>query len=458
MNKRTFLKQMTLAGLAAPLSNSLLAAPLTSWAARFDQSPGSLQSPEALQSPGSLQSPETLAQTEDFWSGIRSGYHLKPDYINLENGYYCIQPDAILEAFTRHVREVNLQGAYYMRTVQFDNKKAQAARLAALAGCDPADLIITRNTTESLDLIIGGYPWQRGDEAIMARQDYGAMLRMFGQAEKRHGIALRILSVPNHPSSDEEIVSLYESAITPKTRLLMVSHMINITGQILPVRKICDMAHAHGVEVMVDGAHSFAHIVHTIPDLDCDYYGASLHKWLSVPLGAGILYVKPGHADKLPGHADKQPGRAEKIWPLLAEPDDNATGLARLNHTGTHPVHTDLAIGDAIDYYNALGAERKEARLRYLQQYWTSKVRDLPGVIVNTPADPARACGIANVGIKGMKPADLADRLLRQYKIYTVAIDSPAANVQGCRITPNLYTMPEELDTLVSALKALTSA
>jgi selenocysteine lyase/cysteine desulfurase len=454
MNKRTFLKQMTFAGLG---SSTLAASPLAAWAARFDQSAGALQPPGTLQPPGALQSPETLAQAEDFWTGIRGGYHLKPDYINLENGYYCIQPDTILEAFTRHVREVNLQGAYYMRTVQFENKKAQAARLAALAGCDPADLIITRNTTESLDLIIGGYAWQRGDEAIMARQDYGAMLRMFGQAEKRHGIALRILSVPNHPSSDEEIVSLYESAITPKTRLLMVSHMINITGQIMPVRKICDMAHAHGVEVMVDGAHSFAHIVHSIPDLDCDYYGASLHKWLSVPLGAGILYVKPGHTDKLPGRAENL-GRAENIWPLLAEPDDSATGLARLNHTGTHPVHTDLAIGDAIDYYNALGAQRKEARLRYLQQYWTSKVRDLPGVIVNTPADPARACGIANVGIKGMKPADLADRLLRQYKIYTVAIDSPAANVQGCRITPNLYIMPEELDTLVSALKALTSA
>ena len=426
MNKRTFLKQLTLAGLAAPL---------TSWATRFDQSPDALRSHEILQSA------EALAQTEDFWTGIRSGYHLKPDYINLENGYYCIQPDAILEAFTRHVREVNLQGAYYMRTVQFENKKAQAARLAGLAGCDPADLIITRNTTESLDLIISGYPWKQGDEAIMAQQDYGAMLQMFGQVERRHGIVRKILSVPNHPATDEEIVSLYEKAITPKTRLLMVSHMINITGQILPIRKICDMAHARGVEVMVDGAHSFAHIVHTIPDLDCDYYGASLHKWLSVPLGAGILYVKPGHA--------------EKIWPLLAEPDDNATGIARLNHTGTHPVHTDLAIGDAIDYYNTLGAERKEARLRYLQQYWTSKVRDLPGVIVNTPADPARACGIANVGIKGMKPADLADRLLRQYKIYTVAIDSPAANVQGCRITPNLYTMTEELDTLVSALEAL---
>jgi len=194
---------------------------------------------------------------------------------------------------------------------------------------------------------------------------------------------------------------------------------------------------------MVDGAHSFAHIRHSITGLDCDYYGASLHKWLSVPLGAGILYVKPAHV--------------EKIWPLLAD-DANVGGIARLNHTGTLPVHTDLAIADAIDYYQRLGPERKEARLRYLQQYWTSRARDLPGVVVNTPADPERACGIGNVGIKGMTPAAMADRLLNHYKIYTVAIDAPEAGVQGCRITPNLFTLPEELDVLVGALKEMGAA
>jgi selenocysteine lyase/cysteine desulfurase len=286
-----------------------------------------------------------------------------------------------------------------MRTVQFDNKKAMAVKLAGLAGCSPDELIITRNTTESLDMIIGGYPWKEGDEAIMAEQDYPAMLKMFRQVEKRHGVVRKVVSVPNHPSSDEEVVSLYEKAITPRTRLLMVCHMINITGQILPVKKICDMAHAKGVEVMVDGAHALAHIRYAIPDLHCDYYGASLHKWLSVPLGAGMLYVKKEHT--------------EKIWPLFAEPDDAAGGILRLNHTGTLPVHTDLSIGDAIDYYNTLGPERKEERLRYLQQYWTSKVRGLPKVVVNTPVDPARVCGIANVGIKGMKPADMAATLLR---------------------------------------------
>src|SRR5258708_8382342 len=275
-----------------------------------------------------------------------------------------------------------------MRRVQFDNKKTVTSKLAALAGCSPGELIVTRNTTEALDMIIAGYPWKEGDEAIMAEQDYGAMLKMFRQAERRHGIVRKVISVPNHPSSDEEVVDLYAKAITPRTRLLMVSHIINITGQVLPVRKIGDMAHARGVEVMVDGAHSFAQIRQAIPDLHCDYYGASLHKWLSVPLGAGLLYVKKEHT--------------EKIWPLLAEPDDSARGISLLNHTGTLPVHTDLTISDAIDYYNTLGAERKEARLRYLQQYWTSLVRTLPTVVFNTPPDPHRTCGIANVGIQGM--------------------------------------------------------
>jgi selenocysteine lyase/cysteine desulfurase len=215
--------------------------------------------------------------------------------------------------------------------------------------------------------------------------------------------------------------------------------MINITGQILPVRKICDMAHEKGVHVMVDGAHALAHFRFAIRDLNCDYYGSSLHKWLSVPLGAGLLYVRK---DRIAG-----------IWPLIAEGERAADDISRLNHIGTHPVHTDLTISDSIDFYNTLGAERKEERLRYLQNYWTSRVRDLPGVIINTPADPARSCGIANVGIKEMKPSELGDILFKKYKIYSAPIDG--AGVHGCRITPNVYTSTAELDVLVNALKSL---
>ena len=383
--------------------------------------------------------PEEVAKDEDFWTGIRGGYKLKPDYINLENGYYCILPQETLENFIQHVREVNYQGSYYMRTVQWDNKKAMATKLAKLAGCSADELIITRNTTESLDMVIGGLNWKAGDEAVMAEQDYGAMLDMFKLVSRRFGVVNKIVSVPNNPITDQEIVDLYAKAITRRTRLLMVSHMINITGQILPVRKICDMAHGKGVPIMVDGAHAFAHIQFSIADLDCDYYGTSLHKWLSVPLGAGFLYVKKENVGK--------------VWPLLADGERKEDDIARLNHIGTHPVYTDLAIANAIDYYMMVGADRKEARLRYLQNYWTTKVRPLPNVIVNTPVDPTRSCGIANVGIKNMKPGDLADTLLTKYKIYTVAIDG--ANVHGCRITPNVFTTPEELDVFVKALGEL---
>jgi selenocysteine lyase/cysteine desulfurase len=418
MDKRTFLKNAGLAGLGGMLSIEGLA--------------------QLFNSVSSVSSAE-LAGDEDFWDSIRIGYKLKSDYINLENGYYNFLPEQVLEKFIEHVREINLQGSYYMRTVQFENKKSMVAKLAAIASCSPDQLIITRNTTESLDMIIGGLDWKSGDEAVMAEQDYPAMLDMFKQVSKRYGIINKVVSVPNHPRTDDDIVNLYASAITDKTKLLMVCHMINITGQILPVRKISDMAHKRGVQVMVDGAHSFAHFRFTIPELDCDYFGSSLHKWLSVPLGAGILYVKKE--------------KIGSVWPLIAEGERKPDDISRLNHIGTHPVHTDLAIADAIDFYNTIGAERKEARLRFLQNYWTSKVRDLPNVILNTPADPARSCGIANVGIKGMKPSDMGDILFKKYKIYTAPIDG--AGVHGCRITPNVYTTNAELDVLVKALAEL---
>jgi len=384
--------------------------------------------------------PAELASDETFWEGIRKGYRLKPDYINLENGYYCFLPQETLENYIGHIRNINYQGTYYMRTTQMDDKRAAAEKLAKLAGCSNEELIITRNTTEALNMVIGGLHWQAGDEAIMAEQDYGAMLDMFKQVAARHGVVNKVLSVPNHPANDEEIVNLYADAITAKTKLLMVCHITNITGQILPVRKICDMAHSKGVKVLVDGAHAFAHIAYTIPELHCDFYGTSLHKWLSVPLGAGFLYVNKESI--------------KDVWTLLGSgPDSKEDDIYRLNHTGTHPVHTDMAISKAIDYYLKVGVDRKETRLRYLQHYWTDKVRNIPNVYVNTPVEMQRSCAIANVGIKGIAPGELAVTLHKKYNIYTVAIDS--ANVHGCRITPNIYTTPKDLDQLVKALTEL---
>ena len=379
------------------------------------------------------------ARDEAFWATVRQAYRIKPDYVNLENGYYCIQPEPVLNAFVQHVRDMNLEGSYYLRTRQYDDKAALRDRLAKLAGCASNELIISRNTTESIDTVVAGMTWKPGDEAIMATHDYGAMLDMFQLQARRYGMVNKVLSVPLHPTSDEAIVDLYEQAITPRTRLLMVCHMVNITGQILPVRKIADMAHRHGVDVLVDGAHAFAQLDFAIPDLGCDYYATSLHKWLSVPIGAGLLYVKKA--------------KIASLWPIFADSSFADDDIRKLNHTGTHPVHTDLTITDAIDFHEKIGSKRKEARLRYLQEYWTEQVRNVPGIYLNTPAQSARACAIANVGVAGIAPAALAKTLLEQHKIWTVAIDGVA--VKGVRITPNLYTSLADLDALVVALKTL---
>jgi selenocysteine lyase/cysteine desulfurase len=385
--------------------------------------------------------PAQIAQDEAFWARIRRQYVLKPDYVNLEHGYYSMQSQPVLEAFIRHVREVNREASHYMRTRQFDDKNAVRARVAQLAGVPSEELIVTRNTTESLDTVIAGFDWHAGDEAVMAAQDYGAMLDMFRLQARRYGMVNRVVSLPMDPQSDDEIVQLYESAITPKTRLLMVCHLVNITGQILPVAKIADMAHRHGVQVMVDGAHAFGHLAFAIPDLRCDYYAASLHKWLGSPLGTGMLWVKRE--------------RIAPLWPVFADLSMADDDIRKLNHTGTHPVHTDITIENSIAFHETIGIARKEARLRWLQQYWTSRVRALPKIVMNTPSDPKRSCGIANVGVQGMKPGDLAKVLLEKYKVFTVAIDG--AGVHGVRVTPQVYTSSAELDAFVRALKELAA-
>ena len=420
MNKREFLKNVSLAAVGLPFIRTSFST--------------SLNTLKHL-------SPNQIATEENFWLQVRKDYSLKPDYINLESGYYNIIPNPTLNHMIDHARMVNYEGSYYMRTVQWDQKNAMAAKLAKVVGTSAKNLIITRNTTESLDMVIKGMNWKKGDEAVYAKQDYGAMKMMFEQVSRRYGTKNIIVSVPNHPTSDEEIVRVYKNAITSKTKLLMVCHMVNITGQILPIKKICQMAHKKGVQVMVDGAHCVGHFQFKIDDLECDYYGSSLHKWLAVPLGTGMLYVRDKHIDNL--------------WPVYAEHHRQPGDIARLNHTGTHPVYHDLSIENAIEYYTMLGAERKEARLRYLQEYWSSKVRTHPNIVVNTPKESLRACGIANVGLKNLKPHELAKQLMDRYQIFTVAIDY--ANVQGCRISPNVFTTTQELDVFVKALQELAS-
>ena len=378
---------------------------------------------------------------EDLWETVRSHYSLKPDYINLENGYYNIIPNPTLYKYIDHVKTINFEGSYYMRnSLEDDNLKLRKS-ISNWLSCDEKNIIITRNTTESLDLIIGGYPWEKGDEVIYAQQDYGSMKLMFKQVSKKYKIKTKIISIPNHPSSDDEIIRLYESQITKKTRLLMVCHMINITGQVLPVKKICEMAHSYGVEVMVDGAHCIGHFDFSIEDLNCDYYGSSLHKWLSAPLGAGLLYIKEKHVSK--------------IWPLLAGHSNDFNGIKRLNHLGTNPVQIHLAIKNALDYIDWLGIKRKEKRLKELQNHWIQNLKNVSNIEINTPLSFSKSFGIGNVGIKNMPPKIMAEKLLKKFNIFTVAIDY--ANVKGCRITPNIYNTIDEIDVFIDAVRKLAS-
>ena len=378
---------------------------------------------------------------DDLWKTVRGHYSLKPDYINLENGYYNIIPNPTLNKYIEHIKTINFEGSYYMRNSLEDDNLKLRKRISNWLSCDKKNIIITRNTTESLDLIIGGYPWQKGDEAIYAQQDYGSMKLMFEQVSKRFNINTKVISIPNHPSSDEEIVRLYENQITKKTKLLMVCHMINITGQVLPVKKICDMAHSYGVEVMVDGAHCVGHFDFSIENLNCDYYGSSLHKWLSAPLGAGLLYIKEKHISK--------------IWPLLAGHSIDLNGIKRLNHLGTNPVHVHLGINNALDYIDWVGIKRKEKRLKELQNHWMQNLKNIPNVEINTPLPFTKSFGIGNVGIKNMPPKIMAEKLLDEFKIFTVAIDY--ANVKGCRITPNIYSSIDEIEIFIDAIKKLAS-
>jgi selenocysteine lyase/cysteine desulfurase len=415
MNKRSFIKTLSMAGLTIPLV--------------FDK----------LTAQTNYQAEENMSLDDAIWATLRNQYQLKSDYINLENGYYNLMPEPILNEYLRQLKIMNFEASFYKRTKMASDKMMVREQLAALVGCDKEELIITRNTTEAIDTVICGIDWKAGDEVVFAEQDYGAMIDMFKQQEKRYGIINRIVSVPNHPQSDEEIVSLYENQINSKTRLMLISHMINITGQILPVRKICDMVHSKGVQVIVDGAHAVAQLEFKISELNCDYYASSLHKWLSVPLGAGMLYV---HKKNI-----------ESLWPLYGESSYPNYDIRKLNHTGTHPMHTELTIPYAIDFYKKIGAATKENRLRFLKQYWTSQLKGIKNVVINTPHDSVRSCAIANVGIATMKPALMAETLLKKYKIWTVAIDG--AGVHGCRVTPNIYTTSAELDQLVKAIKEM---
>jgi selenocysteine lyase/cysteine desulfurase len=381
--------------------------------------------------------PAEAARDEEFWFSIQQAFSQGRGIINLNNGGVSPSPRIVTEALTRYTWQQEDTTAYTMWQILEPQSERIRTELASLFGCDREEIAITRNASESLEIVLSGLDLQRGDEVLTSNQDYPRMLTTLRQRERREGIVLRTIQLPIAPKDASEITRAFEKAITPRTRVILVSHVINITGQITPVRAICELGRARGIEVVVDGAHAFAHFPFTRDELNCDYYGTSLHKWLFAPKGTGMLYVRRS--------------KIEKVWPLMAAEKTQAADIRKFEEIGTHPAAPRLAIGEAILFHRGIGPARKAARLRYLARYWESRLRELPRVRLHTSLDDDQSCAIGTVEIEGVEPGALGQYLFNTHKIFATPIVHE--DFRGVRVTPSVYTTLAELDRFCEAME-----
>ena len=388
-------------------------------------------------------SPSDLATEEEFWYYVQQSFTVSPGIINLNNGGVSPAPRTVQEAMKRYYDYSNEAPSYYMWRILDQGREPLRQNLARLAGCDAEEIAINRNSSEGLETVIFGLQLKAGDEVVAAKQDYPNMINAYRQREKRDGIRMNWINLELPSENEDELVRAYVSAFTPRTKVVHITHIINWNGQILPVRRIADEARKRNILVVVDGAHSFAHFDFRIPDLNCDFFASSLHKWLYAPIGSGLLYVKKS--------------KISSLYPLFATSDDPLKDdIRKFENLGTRPFFIEQAIGKAIEFHDMIGIERKQQRLHYLKNYWVSRVKDLPGVKINTPSSPKWSCAIGNIGVEGKKPGELDSFLFSKYKVHTVGIEWE--NIHGVRITPNVYTSTKNLDVLVEGIRAFVKA
>lgn len=382
-------------------------------------------------------SPDEVAQDESAWFAVQQAFTIDRAQINLNNGGVSPAPEVVQRAQKRHLDFSNAGPATNMWQVLEPQRETVRRGLAGLFGCSPEEVALTRNASESLQICQFGIDLEPGDEVLTTTQDYPRMLNTFKQRERREGIVLRQFSIPVPAEDDDEIVRLFESHITERTRVILMCHVINLTGQILPVAKVVAMARARGIPVIVDGAHAFAHLVFDRDELDCDYYGTSLHKWLTAPIGTGLLYVRRE--------------RIGDLWPLMGAEEKNADDIRKFEEIGTHPAAGYLAVAEALAFHFGIGPERKQARLRYLRDYWARRLLEHDRVHLNTSLDPRFSCGIGNVRIDGLDTRKLGGFLWREYRIRVSGIVHD--EFEGLRISPNVYTSLGELDVFCEAIE-----
>jgi len=376
--------------------------------------------------------PEEAAADEDYWAAIQNSFSVTRGIINLNNGGVSPSPRIVTEALVRYIWEQEDCTAYTMWEILEPQSETIRTGLSELFGCDREELAITRNASESLEILLDGIDFKQGDEILTTTQDYPRMLTTLRQREQRENLKLKLVQIPIPPKNLNEITAAFEKGITDRTKLILISHMINITGQITPVKAVCDLARSRGIETIVDGAHSFAQFDFKRADLGCDYFGTSLHKWLYAPKGTGLLYVKRDNIGK--------------IWPLMAAEAKQKSDIRKFEEIGTHSAAPKLAIGEALIFHNGIGGKRKEARLRYLSRYWMNKLKDVPKIRFNTSFEANQSCAIANVQVEGTDPKAVTKYLFDKHHIFTTPIVHD--EFQGIRITPNVYTTLSELDRL----------
>ncbi len=380
-----------------------------------------------------------IARDESFWHKVQQAFTVDRSLVNLNNGGVSPAPEIVQEAMKSDLDYSNEAPVYTMWDILEPQREGVRQQLGRMFKCTPEEVALTRNASEGLQICQFGFDLEAGDEVLTTNQDYPRMINTFKQRERREGIKLKQFSIPVPAEDDDEIVRLFEQNITPKTKLILMCHMINLTGQILPVKKVVNMARKHDIPVIVDGAHTFAHFDFDLTDLGCDYYATSLHKWLLAPHGTGMLYVKK---DKI-----------GDLWPLMAAPDVMDDDIRKFEEIGTHPAANYLAIAEAITFHQGIGAERKEARLRYLNNYWIDQIIDYENVKLHTSRDPKYYCGIVNVQIEEVDPGKLVSHLWNEHRIIVTPIKH--VEFQGIRVTPNVYSTLEEVDRFADAMESV---
>jgi selenocysteine lyase/cysteine desulfurase len=392
----------------------------------------------AATSAAGARTPEEIAADEDFWSEIRSAFTIDRNIVNFNNGYCSPAPRPVQDAMRRYL-EYTDQGPYHTMVATLEHEiEAVRRRLADYAGCDPEEMAITRNASESLENAQYGIDLKPGDEVLTTDQDYPRMLTTYAQRERREGIVLKTISFPVPPPSIDDLYQRIERAITPRTRIIHFCHITNRTGQIFPVRKICRMARARNIATIVDGAHAVSHFPFKISDLECDYYGTSLHKWTYAPIGTGFLYVRK---DRIAG-----------TWSLMASDKKQAGDIRKFEEIGTHPAANHNAISEALVFNQSLGVDRKAARLRYLRDRWAARLAAHPKVRILHSPDPAQSCGIGFLGlVPGVDGGKLREALWSKHNIITTFM--PHTEYSGLRITPNVYTTVGEVDFFASMVE-----